>query len=254
MTKQSWNARQYQDHASFVAELGSPVLQLLDPQPGECILDVGCGDGALTEKIAKVTDQVIGIDSSESMVAGARRRGLNAVLMSGDGIVYENKFDAVFTNAALHWIPDYESVIGGVGKALKDGGRFVGEFGGQGNIAILVKAMSQVVGRHPEMGTFRNPWYFPSDIEYRGQLEKQGFTVKYIELIPRPTPLETGVREWLKIFANHVISGMPSDREDQFLGETEELVRPMLFSGEWQADYVRLRFAAVKDRQGDGVE
>jgi len=251
MTKQTWNASQYRNHASFVPELGSSVLQLLDPQPGEWILDVGCGDGALTKKIAKSANEVIGIDSSESMVAAARECGLNAILMSGDSIEYVNKFDAVFTNAALHWIPDYESVIKGVRDALKDGGRFVGEFGGKGNIAILVKAMSKVVGRHPEMGSFRNPWYFPSDIEYKEHLEKHGFTVKHIELIPRPTPLKTGVREWLKVFANHVISGLPSNLEDRFLSETEELVRPELFSENngWQADYVRIRFAAIKAQQ-----
>ncbi|MEM6839659.1 MAG: class I SAM-dependent methyltransferase [Cyanobacteria bacterium P01_C01_bin.120] len=255
MTKQTWNAAQYQDHASFVAELGSPVLRLLNPQPGECILDVGCGDGALTEKIAKIAKEVIGIDSSESMVAGAQQRGLNAVLMSGDAITYENQFDAVFTNAALHWIPSYDSVIKGVRRALKIGGRFVGEFGGMGNISTLVKAMSEVVGRHPEMGSFINPWYFPSDVEYRDCLEGHGFMVNYIELIPRPTPLETGVQEWLKIFANHVISGMPPHLEKQFLLETEGLVRPVLFSegNGWQADYVRIRFAADAAQQDDAA-
>ena len=168
--------------------------------------------------------------------------------MSGDALRYDKQFDAVFTNAALHWIPNYASVIKGVRDALKDDGRFVGEFGGKGNIATLVKAMKEVIDRHPEMGTFRNPWYFPSDIEYRERLEQCGFTVRYIELIPRPTPLKTGVKEWLKIFANHVVSGMPPTIEDRFLSETEELVRPMLFSEDrgWSADYVRIRFVAVK--------
>ncbi len=248
MNKQTWNAGRYQRHASFVPELGSGVLQLLDPQPGEYVLDVGCGDGALTQKIATVAADVIGIDTSESMIAAARERGLNAVLMSGDSITFKNRFDAVFTNAALHWIPKCEAVIRGVHHALKHEGRFVGEFGGQGNIAILIKAMSEVVGHHPEMGTFHNPWYFPSRLEYKKQLETHGFKVHYIERIPRPTPLASGVKEWLKIFANHVISNMPSDQEDQFLSETEKMVRPMLFSEEkgWHADYVRIRFSAVK--------
>lgn len=255
MAKQIWNAAQYRNHASFVPDLGTPVLQLLNPQPGECILDVGCGDGALTEKIATVAKDVIGIDSSESMVAEACQRGLNAILMSGDAISYEKQFDAVFTNAALHWIPDYDRVIKGVRMAIKDGGRFVGEFGGKGNIATLVKAMGEVVGRNPQMGSFHNPWYFPSDMEYRERLEKHGFAVNYIELIPRPTLLEAGIREWLKIFANHVISGMPEYLEDQFLSETEELVRPMLFSegNGWQADYVRIRFAATMTQHIDNA-
>ncbi|NBC67072.1 MAG: methyltransferase domain-containing protein [Bacteroidetes bacterium] len=248
MTKQNWDANQYKNHASFVPELGSPVLKLLDPKPDERILDIGCGDGTLTVKIAEIARDVIGIDSSESMVLSARERGLNAVLMSGDSITYENEFDAVFTNAALHWIPDYESVISGVHRALKSSGRFVGEFGGKGNIETLVNAVSEVVDRHPEMGIFRNPWYFPSDTEYQEQLEKHGFVVNHIELIPRPTPLKTGVKEWLKIFANHVISGMPPALEEQFLNETEQLVRPDLYSEDkgWQADYVRIRFSARK--------
>lgn len=248
MTEQAWNPTAYQRHAAFVSELGSAALQLLDPRPGECILDVGCGDGALTKRIAEVARDVIGIDASESMVEAARRRGLTAFVMSGDAMAFEERFDAVFTNAALHWIPDHGSVIRGVWRALKDGGRFVGEFGGRGNIATLVEGMRVVVDRHPEMGAFRNPWYFPSDLEYREQLEKHGFIVKHIELIARPTPLETGVREWLKLFANHLVAGTSPDVEERFLSETEALVRPKLFSSAngWYADYVRIRFAAVK--------
>lgn len=248
MNNQSWDAKQYQENASFVAELGSPVLELLNPQPDESILDLGCGDGALTEKIAKVASEVIGIDSSESMIQAACERGLNAVLMSGDAISYEDKFDAVFTNAALHWITDYQSVIRGVSTALKTNGRFVGEFGGHGNISTLIAAMEAVVDRNASMGNFSNPWFFPTHDEYKMHLEEKGFVVKYIELIPRPTPLKTGVREWLKIFANHIISGIPEHLEDEFLNETEQLVMPALYSDStgWQADYVRLRFYAVK--------
>ncbi len=248
MNNQSWNARQYQENASFVAELGSPVLELLNPRPDEVILDLGCGDGALTEKIDKLAYEVVGIDSSESMVQATQLRGLNAVLMSGDAISYEGKFDAVFTNAALHWITDYQAVFRGVSSALKANGRFVGEFGGYGNIATLIAAMEAVVGRNPIKGEFNNPWYFPTTEEYGMHLEQNGFVVKYIELIPRPTPLKTGVREWLKVFANHIISEMPKDMEATFLSETELLVRPMLFSetAGWHADYVRLRFHAIK--------
>ncbi len=182
------------------------------------------------------------------MIQAARERGLNAVLMSGDAISYVNRFDAVFTNAALHWITDYRSVLQGVSRALKRKGRFVGEFGGYGNIATLIAAMKTAVERNQKMGAFRNPWFFPTDKEYKAHLEEYAFKVKYIELIPRPTPLKTGVREWLKVFGNHIISGMPDDLEEQFLEETERLVRPKLFSDTtgWHADYVRLRFYAEK--------
>jgi len=248
MNQQTWNAQQYQDNASFVSELGDSVLDLLSPQSGETILDLGCGDGALTEKIALLAKDVIGIDSSESMVLSAQKRGLNAILMSGDAISYKNKFDAVFTNAALHWILNYQAVIEGVHNSLKPHGRFVGEFGGHGNIATLIGAMKSVVNQNPKMGSFINPWFFPKTEEYKNYLEKSDFIVTYIELINRPTPLKTGVKEWLKIFANHIISGIPPELEEEFLTQTEAMLSPYLFSEEkgWVADYVRLRFHAIK--------
>ncbi len=217
MNQQTWNARQYQDKASFVADLGTPVLELLNPQPHEAILDLGCGDGALTEKIAQIASRVVGIDSSPSMVRAALEKGLHAELMSGADITYRNAFDAAFSNAALHWINDAAAVIKGVFNALKPQGRFVGEFGGHDNIATLVQAMGTVVAQHPEMGPFTNPWFFPRAEEYQQLLERNGFRVDYCELIPRPTPLRSGVREWLKIFANHVIADLPEGGEELFL-------------------------------------
>jgi len=248
MNQQIWDAKQYQDNASFVSELGSSVLELLNPQHGEVILDLGCGDGSLTEKIAYTVKEVIGIDSSKSMVEATRKRGLNADLLSGDFISYKNKFDAVFSNALLHWLSDYQAVIKGVHQALKPKGRFVGEFGGQGNISTLVHVMQTVVNKNKTMGDFSNPWFFPSVDKYKAALEDGGFSVAYIELIPRPTPLKTGVQEWVKIFANHIISGMPESLESEFLTQTEALARPHLFSESsgWAADYVRLKFHATK--------
>lgn len=248
MSSQVWNAQQYRDNASFVAEFGSAVLDLLNPQPDESILDVGCGDGTLTEKIAAVAQLVVCIDASPSMVQAAKDRGLNAILMRGDDLTFDNAFDAVFTNAALHWITQYDAVIKGVYKALKPSGRFVGEFGGKGNIEQLILAMKTVIETNQNMGAFHNPWYFPDADEYQSALEKHGFSVTYIELIPRPTPLKTGVQEWLKIFANHIISGMNPEQEEYFLKETEKRVKPSLYSeaSGWNADYVRLRFHAIK--------
>ncbi|EAZ91555.1 class I SAM-dependent methyltransferase [Crocosphaera chwakensis] len=248
MNKQTWNPQEYQENASFVAELGSSVLSLLNPQPDESILDLGCGNGTLTEKIASVAREVIGIDSSPSMVQATQEKGLNAVVMSADSITYKNTFDAVFSNAVLHWITDYDSVIKGVFASLKPKGRFVGEFGGYGNIATLIKGMETVVSQNKSMGQFTNPWFFPKADEYKNHLENNGFDVIDISLIPRPTPLKTGVKEWLKIFANHIVSGMPTDMETVFLTQTEQLVKPILYTEKdgWVADYVRLRFHAVK--------
>ena len=248
MTKQTWRANQYSDHASFVSELGSPVVSLLNPIPGEHILDLGCGDGSLTEKIQRVGATVIGVDSSASMVDGARSRGITAEVMPAESLSFSNEFDAVFTNAALHWMPDYISVIRGVHHALKSGGRFVGEFGGQGNIQSLIDAMRDTFVENSDFGEFSIPWYFPNEQDYSSALESVGFYVSKIELMPRPTPLKTGIREWLKIFANYAMSTLNPEQQARFLREVEDRVKAKLYSKKngWSADYVRLRFCASK--------
>lgn len=248
MNEQKWNAEQYNENASFVSELGNSVLELLNPKSDEVILDVGCGDGTLTQQIANMSSEVIGIDSSESMVESTSGKGINCSLMSADAITFENKFDAVFTNAALHWVKDHNLVLKGVCKSLKAKGRFVGEFGGYGNIQTLVNAMKRVVENNPKMGTFSNPWYFPTVSEYSKLLTENDFYVEEIKLIPRPTQLKTGVKEWLKIFGNYIISGIPAELEDPFLNKVECIVKDDLYSEKsgWLADYVRIRFKAQK--------
>lgn len=247
LMKQQWNASQYMENASFVAAHGAPVLELLNPQKNEIILDLGCGDGALTKDIERLGATVHGVDSSPSMIETAKARGLSARVMSGDELNFSNEFDAVFSNAALHWMIRSDAVIQGVFNALKPGGRFVGEFGGKGNVAVLVKAMESVFETHADFGAFQCPWYFPSNDEYQAKLDQHGFQVQYIELIPRPTPLKTGVKEWLKLFSNGITSGLNDQQRETFLTEVEQLVRPELLNNEtWVADYVRLRFKAQK--------
>jgi len=248
MTKQTWNATQYVDHAAFVAKLGNAVVTLLNPVPDERILDLGCGDGTLTLKLAEAGACVHGIDASESMVATAKKRGLCAEVCSAEKLTIENRFDAVFSNAALHWMTDYEAVIKGVHRALKPHGRFVGEFGGQGNIAALTDAMGRVFAKHDNFGAFKNPWFFPAVEAYRQALEDGDFRVNYIKLIPRPTPLETGVREWLKIFASCITQALDAQQKELFYKEAEELLKPVLLTKKegWVVDYVRLRFAASR--------
>jgi len=245
---QTWNANQYVDNASFVAELGNPVVSLLNPNKGQRILDLGCGDGALTVEIEKRCMQVIGVDFSESMIKKVVERGLSAQVCSGEAMTFSNEFDAVFSNAALHWMKDYEKVISGVNAALKPEGRFVAEFGGVGNIHTIVKAMQTTFENNEGFGEFVNPWFFPTIERYRGVLERGGFTVDSIELIDRPTPLATGVREWLKIFAAGITKNLDAKQLDVFLDESIEIMKPHLFSPEegWVADYVRLRFSARK--------
>lgn len=248
MTNQSWHATQYSQHASFVAELGSSVVTLLNPSPGERILDLGCGDGTLTEKLKNLGASVFGIDSSQTMIDAAKEKGLDAAVMNGEHLTFHEEFDAVFSNAALHWMTDYQSVVKGVYAALKPHGRFIGEFGGHGNIQCLINAMREIFTENPGLGEFYIPWYFPTDRDYATLLTENGFRINSIGLIPRPTPLPSGVREWLKIFANYLISELDNDEVENFLVSVEDRVKPNLFSEHrgWVVDYVRLRFSASK--------
>jgi trans-aconitate methyltransferase len=243
--KQNWDANAYSQHASFVPERGAPVLELLVPRQGERVLDLGCGDGVLTEKIARAGADVLGVDASPGMVEAARSRGLSAEIMSGDSLSFDQEFDAVFSNAALHWMTNSGDVIRGVYRSLKPGGRFVAEFGGEGNVHTLVQAMEQVFADHPDFGPFENPWYFPGEDEYQQALESEGFEVRSIERIPRPTPLTSDAHTWLELFANGISMNLTPEQRELFLRETEHLVRPALYrDGKWVADYVRLRFVA----------
>lgn len=248
MSRQEWSATRYSDSASFVAQHGKPVMALLNPQPGERILDLGCGDGALTVGLVQAGALVHGVDASESMVAAAVARGLDAEVGNGEALAFDSCFDAVFSNAALHWMTDYAAVIAGVHLALRPGGRFVAELGGDGNVAALVAAMQTIFVRHADFGEFRNPWLFPSVGQYRTALENGGFEVRYIARVERPTPLKSGVRAWLQVFAEGITRSLEPAQKAQFLDEVETLLRPTLFSeGEgWVADYVRLRIDARK--------
>ncbi|MBQ0720557.1 MAG: methyltransferase domain-containing protein [Gammaproteobacteria bacterium] len=248
MQKQEWNAPEYSEHAAFVSSMAGGVLALLNPQPGEHILDLGCGDGELALTIQQQGCTVVGIDASASMVESAKARGINAQLVDGHALDFHNEFDAVFSNAALHWLTEPEKVIKGVHGALKNNGRFVAEMGGDGNIAALLKAMAEVFEENPSFGTFKHPWYFPTVDGYKNRLEKAGFMLEAIELIPRPTPLESGLEKWLEIFADSISSQLNKQQKPQFFSAVKEKLSPVLYSEKdgWVADYVRLRFAAIK--------
>jgi trans-aconitate methyltransferase len=253
MTQQIWNSQTYATNARFVAELGMPVVEWLNPQPGERILDLGCGDGALTIKLKALRCEVVGVDASANLIQAAQTLGLDAQVMDGHKLEFDRPFDAVFSNAALHWMQQPEQVIAGVWRSLKPGGRFVGEFGGAGNVATIHQALMAAMrdrGYDPET---LNPWYFPTTAAYQTQLEAVGFQVTQIELIPRPTPLPTGVRGWLETFANPFTQALPEASRLPFLDAVVQSVEPTLCdaSGQWTADYVRLRFAATKPRSAD---
>ena len=249
MTKQTWNAQKYQTEADFVARLGNPVLELLAPQAEETILDLGCGDGELTQKIANYGGIVTAIDSSPEMIALATQRGLKAEVLAAEAISYQEEFDAVFSNAVLHWVKDINKATQNVYQALKPGGRYVGEFGGEGNIKALTTAIATAFLEHPDWGEFHSPWYFPSIGQYSQVLEEAGFRVMYMEIIPRPTPLKSGVTSWLDIFAEGITHHLDPDRKEQFRQAVASKLKPILYTDKdgWVADYVRIRFYAIKE-------
>ena len=241
---QKWSAEGYQLHAGFVADLGRPVVTLLDPAPGERILDLGCGDGVLSRVIADAGAEVVGADASPDLLVAAAARGIETRHLDGQALPFVGEFDAVFSNAALHWMKDHDAVIAGVARALKPGGRFVGEFGGHGNVAAIVTALLAAARRH---GVTPNlPWRFPTPSEWQQRLADHGFSIVLCELIPRPTPLPTGMAGWLETFANPIVDGLDQADKRAVLAEATELLSASLrdLAGNWTADYVRLRFAA----------
>jgi trans-aconitate methyltransferase len=247
LSKQHWSAERYAATAHFVPAFGAPVVELLAPQPGERILDLGCGDGVLTAAIAASGAAVIAVDAAPDMVAAARARGLDARVVPGQSLAFEREFDAVFSNAALHWMHPPDTVLAGVARALKPGGRFVAEMGGHNNTAAIQTAFRAVLGRRGIEALALSPWYFPSAAAYQARLEAAGFRVDEIAIIPRPTPLAAGLSAWLDTFAEDFLNPLaPADRAAA-KQEICDLLQPILMdeTGLWIADYVRLRFKAV---------
>ena len=240
----------YARNARFVSDLGSPVVELLAPKPGERILDLGCGDGVLTKKLVDLGCEVVAVDSSVPQIEAAKKLGLNAHAISGEDLSYDEEFDAVFSNAALHWIKRADMMIAGVYRSLKPGGRFVAECGGYGCVHKIRTALVQALDRRGLDGDARVPWYFPTPGDYATRLERAGFRVDSIALIPRPTPLPGDIVGCLETFALNFFQGFSDQARSDYLQEVRTVLEPQLrdANGTWVADYVRLRFAATKPR------
>jgi SAM-dependent methyltransferase len=248
--EQRWKAEEYARVGRFVADHAGKVMGWLAPAAGQRILDVGCGDGALTEQIAASGAVVVGVDASEDMVRAARARGLDARVLRAERLEFSDEmaagFDAVFSNAALHWMRDQEAVLRGVRRVLRPGGRFVAEMGGLGNIAAIRVAVAAVLRAHGLDRSDNENQFFTAE-EYRGLLERAGFLVEEIELVPRPTLVKEGMRAWLETFRAGVLGWFAEGEREQALAEMVELLAPVLrdADGRWWADYVRLRWRAV---------
>jgi trans-aconitate methyltransferase len=249
-TLQTWNPKLYEQSHAFVWQLSADLIQLLNPQVGERILDLGCGTGQLTAQIAEKGAEVCGLDSSAEMIDKARANYPHLTFAVADARSFQieqvagQRYDAVFSNAMLHWILEPDAVIRSVDQALKPGGRFVAEFGGKGNVSAIMTALDQALGVKDT-----ETWYFPSISDYTTRLEQQGLEVSYAVLFDRPTELagEAGLANWLEMFAGDRLNSLSSDQRVGVIEQIETQLRPLLYqNGTWLADYRRIRVVASK--------
>lgn len=247
-----WAPADYAKNAAFVPRLGDAALALLDPRPGELVLDVGCGDGALTARIVAAGAQAIGLDSSPEMVEAARARGIDAFVADAENmdLARFGQFDAVFSNAALHWMLDPDAVASGIFAALRDGGRFAGEMGGAGNLTTLRRGLRDELTARGYRMPQRDPAWYPGVEEFTRLYCSAGFAAIRAELIERPTPLPGGVALWVKTFRAGLmdVAMVPEWERDDVAAAVEARLAPALLraDGSWCADYVRLRFSMKK--------
>lgn len=248
-----WNAELYDDKHAFIYKYGEDLVKLLNPQKGERILDLGCGTGYLTNLIGESGAEVLGIDNSESMIAKAKQAypDVNFGVMNAEDFKFENSFDAIFSNAVLHWVTGYKNVINAMYENLQPSGKIVIEFGGKNNVKRIVDALKETL---KEFGytenTQREFWFFPSLAEYAALLEAQGFTIRYATYYDRKTVLndsETGIKDWIKMFGEKFLEGVQEESIDEILNKTQEKIRSTNFEdGKWFGDYKRLRIVAYK--------
>ncbi|WP_223191173.1 class I SAM-dependent methyltransferase [Paraburkholderia panacisoli] len=245
---QKWSPQLYESNARFVGDLATGAVELLNPRPGERIIDIGCGDGYLTEKIASTGALMTGVDYSPELVAVARARGLDVRVGNAEEMDFFQDFDGAFSNAAMHWMPRADAVVKNVEKALKPGGRFVGEFAGARNAYHIRQAVHEALTRRGFDAAEIDPWYLPKVEEYRAVLEEGGFVVSHIELFDRPVVIDYPVRDWIRTFGSPYLTVLEEEARDPLLDEVTRQLAPRLLrnDGRWTIDYTRLRFRAEK--------
>jgi trans-aconitate methyltransferase len=248
MSNQTWNPDDYSRHASFVVDMASDMVELLAPRSGERILDLGCGDGALSIKLLPYACTVVAVDSSVEQIAAASARGLDARVVDGERLSFNNEFDAVLSNAALHWMKRPAAVIDGVWQALQPGGRFVAEMGGAGNVATVIDGITTLLAARDIDASAWNPWYFPTPEAYRNLLEGRGFVIDSMVSFERPTPQAGDVVHWLRLFTQSFAAALPEQERESFYAALARHLAPSLRNADgcWVLDYVRLRFSAHK--------
>lgn len=245
-----WDTERYNSRHSYVYEFGSQIVELLDPQPAETILDLGCGSGQLTNEIYGSGARVIGIDSSAEMVEAAKSNfpEIDFRVMDATELSFDFQFDAIFSNAVFHWIKNPEKAVEAMYQNLKNGGRIVMEFGGKGNIHGIYATVKRLLA---EKGySFEDFWYFPSIGEFTALLEKKGFTVNFARAFARDTELsgeENALIDWIEMFGDNFFQAVSSEDRSQILNEAKEILRPTHYkNGTWFADYKRIRIMATK--------
>jgi SAM-dependent methyltransferase len=246
VTSTTWDPQRYQGEHSYVWKFGASLLELLEPRGGERILDVGCGTGQLTAEIAKSGAHVVGLDNSEEMLRQARQNypALTFVIGDATGFRFEEAFDAVFSNAALHWVKDAPAAVESIALALRPGGRFVTEFGGKGNIASIQGAFRAVFGPAADA---RSPWFYPSIGEYAPLLERHGLEVRQASLFDRPTVLEGDIEDWFRMFCASYLRDLAGESANEKIPQLAAYLRPTQYrDGVWSIDYRRLRILAVR--------
>lgn len=246
-----WDAALYQQKHSFVFEYGRNLVELLDPRPGERVLDLGCGTGQLTKDIADKGATAIGLDGSPDMVESARRAypAIEFVVADARDFSFPESFDAVFSNATLHWIAEPKRAARSIANALKVGGRLVAEFGGKNNVGQILTSFERALKQFANVGDDQRN-YFPSIGEYTPILEDQGLEVTRAELFDRPTELadgERGLRNWLEMFRRKAFTNSDEEIKEKVIRAVEDDLRASLFQGgRWFADYRRIRIVARK--------